>query len=273
LLQEHNLGEDARRAQLVAAAEAVRTWVHAQRGTDVVPIAKARRPEEAPVSPEPDLSPREPLFSPALLRWAGRLALASALGAIAIAGGLRGWNYLRTASPKREPAALPAPKIDAAARPALAPPPVPAKPTGNLSVQSNPPGALILLDGKLLGTTPTTVNGLSTGSHALVLESDKGSVRRTVSIAADATTDVNESIFDGWLHVSAPFEVQAGEGGRALPVDARNQILLTPGFHDVQFENRALGYREIRRVEIKPGWTTAISLKAPKADGDASKPQ
>ena len=110
-----------------------------------------------------------------------------------------------------------------------------------------------------------TIGGITVGAHALVLESDKGSVRRTVSVEANAATDVNESIFGGWLHVSTPLEVEISEGARGFQLDAKNEILLDAGLHDVQFQNRALGYREVRQVEIKPGWTTAITLAPPRS--------
>jgi len=113
------------------------------------------------------------------------------------------------------------------------------------------------------GVTPLTVASLRAGSHLVVLESDKGSISKTVAVAAGRTALMSESIFGGWIHVSAPFEVLVSEGGRGMRPDARNEVLLTPGTHALLFENRDLGYRETRQVEIAPGATTAVSIAPP----------
>ena len=96
-----------------------------------------------------------------------------------------------------------------------------------------------------------------------MVRGDDGSVQRTVSIAAGETLQLSESIYSGWLHVTAPFEIQISEGRRSITLDDSNQVLICSGPHDVRFENRALGLREVRHLEIRPGETTAISLEMP----------
>jgi hypothetical protein len=135
--------------------------------------------------------------------------------------------------------------------------------TGRLTVHSEPPGARVLIDGRAYGVTPLTVDDLTAGSHLVVLESDKGSVQRTVVVRADVPAEITESIYAGWLKLFAPFELQISEGKRAIRLDDRNQIILPPGPHDLQFENRALGYRETRRVDVLPGQVTSLSLVPP----------
>jgi len=132
--------------------------------------------------------------------------------------------------------------------------------TGQLIAQSLPAGATVLVDGKERGVTPLTLDDMSFGSHTVVIQNDKGSVRRTVKIAADRDAVVSESIFAGWLSVFAPFEVQIFEGGRAIRLDESGKVLLSPGPHDLRFENGDLGYRETRHVEVQPGQTTSLSL-------------
>ena len=63
--------------------------------------------------------------------------------------------------------------------------------------------------------------------------------------------------------MSAPFEIQISEGRKSITLDDSNQVLLAPGPHDVRFENRALGLREVRHLDIRPGETTAVSLATP----------
>jgi hypothetical protein len=138
-----------------------------------------------------------------------------------------------------------------------------AKADGRLQVNSNPVGAHVLVDGKDRGVTPLMVDGLAPGSHKVMIRSDAGSVQRTVAITSAETVQLSESIYSGWLHVSAPFEIQISEGRRSITLDDSNQVLLEPGPHDLRFENRALGLRDVRHVDIRPGETTAVSIETP----------
>ena len=134
------------------------------------------------------------------------------------------------------------------------------KPTGRLMVRSDPNGARVLVDGRERGVTPLTLDDVTLGSHAVVIQTDQGSVRRTVAVTADRAALVSESIYQGWLKLFAPFEVQIAEGTRALRVDEQSQIMLSAGPHELRLENRALGYSETRRVDIEPGKVTSLSL-------------
>jgi hypothetical protein len=134
---------------------------------------------------------------------------------------------------------------------------------GRLQVESSPTGAQVSIDGKERGVTPLTVEGLTAGSHKVVVHGKDGSVQQTVAINAGEITRLSESIYSGWLHVTAPFEVQLSEGTNSIRLDDSNQVLLAPGPHDVRFENRTFGLREVRHLDIRPGETTAISLETP----------
>jgi len=130
-----------------------------------------------------------------------------------------------------------------------------------LQVESNPPGAHVLIDGHDRGLTPLTLDDLSVGSHKVVLRGIEGSVQRTISMGQTGIVQLNEAIFSGWLHVSSPIEVQISEGRQAMQLDDRNQVLLAPGPHDVRLENRALGLHETRHIDVRPGETTVIVLE------------
>ena len=116
------------------------------------------------------------------------------------------------------------------------------------------------VDGKPHGVTPVTVGDLSPGNHEVALESSAGTVRRTVTVAANQTAQLEESIFSGWLAVYAPFEIVISESNRVLRPDERGQILLPPGLHDLRVSNRTLGYEADANVEIKPGATTNLRV-------------
>jgi hypothetical protein len=139
-----------------------------------------------------------------------------------------------------------------------------AKPTGSLQASSEPTGARVLIDGELRGTTPVTVDGLSVGTHTVAFESVAGSVQRRVTIAADETASLTELIFPGWLTVFSPFEVQITEANRVLQLDERYQVMLPPGPHELRLQNRALGYDEVRRVDLKPAEKATLSIVPPK---------
>lgn len=131
---------------------------------------------------------------------------------------------------------------------------------GQLTVDSDPSGAHVLIDGKDRGVTPLTLSDVALGSHTVVLQSDQGSVRRTVTVTADRAATVNEAIFSGWFRVFAPFEVQVMEGTRSIRLDDQNQAMLPPGVHELRFENTAFGYSDVKRVEVQPGQTASLSL-------------
>jgi hypothetical protein len=137
--------------------------------------------------------------------------------------------------------------------------------TGTLRIDSNPTGANVIVDGRDHGITPVTLDEVAVGSHSVVLRGAAGSIRRTVMVTAGSTTEVNEAIYSGWLHVSSPIELQISEGGRALRLDDSHQVLLTPGSHEVRFENRLLGFVETRQIQIRPGDTTSVSLQPPQS--------
>jgi hypothetical protein len=135
-----------------------------------------------------------------------------------------------------------------------------AKRKGSLEILTEPDGASVSVDGVARGVTPLTIDDLTAGSHEVVLESSSGSLRRTVTVAADRVAQITEAIYSGWLHVSSPIELQVTDGTRGIRLDERNQTLLPPGVHDLQFENVVFGFRERRRVEIKPGAIASLSI-------------
>jgi PEGA domain len=92
------------------------------------------------------------------------------------------------------------------------------------------------------------------------LRSGGGTVQRTVAIAPNRTTEIDEPMFSGWLAVYSPFELVVSEGGRALRLDERNQVMLPPGRHTVRLANRTLAYDEVREVEMRPGETTSLTV-------------
>lgn len=135
---------------------------------------------------------------------------------------------------------------------------------GRLQVTSEPPNAAVLVDGQPSGFTPLLLDDLTPGQHIVTLEQAAGSVRHVIKVKANETTTLNAPIYSGWLALFAPFELQIWDGGRTLNLDERHRVLLSPGRHELQFANRALGYRGSQAVVVQPGEVTAVSLASPK---------
>jgi hypothetical protein len=131
--------------------------------------------------------------------------------------------------------------------------------TGTLTVKSNP-AAQVLIDGKERGTTPVTLADIAAGKHEVLLKADIGSVRKSVTIAANEKAEIEESIYSGFVTVLMPFEIAISEGGKVLRPDDRNQVMLAAGTHDLRLTSRALSYDVVKQVEVKPGETTTVRL-------------
>jgi PEGA domain-containing protein len=217
---------------------------------------------QVPIAEGPSLARSLVLGAARMAPGAPAMKVAAAVAVVAVGGWLASSyvgnvkTWLTELTDKARSSSKPEPTP---ARPAR---PVGAQRTGQLIAKSEPAGAKVLVDGRERGVTPLTIEDVAFGSHTVVLKSDKGSVQRTVKIAADRDAVVSESIFPGWLAVFAPFELQITEGTSAVRLDESGRVLLSPGPHDLRFENRDVGYRESRRVEVLPGETTSLSLVA-----------
>jgi len=135
--------------------------------------------------------------------------------------------------------------------------------TGGLQVTSTPTPAKVLIDGHERGQTPLTLDDLPVGVHTVQIESAAGSVRRKVEVTDGRTETLAESIYPGWLHVSAPIEVTVSDAGKGLQLDDGHRVLLKPGVHAIRIDNRELDFSLTRQVEIEPGGTTRVAVEVP----------
>jgi hypothetical protein len=296
---------DERQKQLVAAAETLRTWVHAQRATwtegprtfahphsfvavsgDAVALSPSLPGEPSSFESSGWSDSRESRrrwwreatevalpslqAATAFLRTSWRAAAAVVVVLVMIWTVRGHWSGVRTTvsanlaagrqAVNAQRQAFTQPRTADAPSASVASAPTIATRGGRLQVDSNPPGARVLIDGRERGVTPLTVDGLALGSHKVLIRGEEGSVQRTISIGSTGSVQLNEAIFSGWLHVSSPVDIQISEGRRPIILDDSNQVLLAPGPHDVRLENRALGIHQVRHVDIRPGETTALAL-------------
>ncbi|MFN7984357.1 MAG: PEGA domain-containing protein [Vicinamibacterales bacterium] len=148
-----------------------------------------------------------------------------------------------------------------------------AKPTGSLQISSSPSGAKVSVDGKPRGVTPLSLRDLVVGTHTVNFDSSQGSVKRQVTISEGKTETLSESIFSGWLHVSAPMEVTLSEGARALQLDSSNRVFLRPGIHEITAQNKELGFSLTQTVEILPGATADLDIDTPDSSITVKGPE
>lgn len=142
--------------------------------------------------------------------------------------------------------------------------------TGRLQIDSDPPGARVLVDGELRGAAPILVDHLIPGSHAVVLQSDMGSVDRQVTVDAGATGFIFVPLvskgapLSGWVAMTAPVELQIFENDRLIGTTATERVMMAAGRHEIQLVNDSLGYQAVRTLTVSPGRTVSVPIDLPQ---------
>ena len=147
------------------------------------------------------------------------------------------------------------------------------KRVGQLNVKSTPAGAEAILDGKKYGRTPVTIPDLDVGLHTLVLKSASGSITRKVTIKANQSTELNESIYSGWLAIFSPIPVSVTIDGQPVNLTDDARIMTSPGKHVVEFRNDKFSFVATETLEVRPGSTTAHTLVLPKGTLKVKAPE
>jgi hypothetical protein len=143
---------------------------------------------------------------------------------------------------------------------------------GELQIRTEPAGATVTVDGRVLGKSPLTAEGLTPGPHSVTVENDLGPVTQRVTIEAGTTaslvvpmTTPKNAPVSGWIAVNAPVDVQLFENQRLLGSSQTDRIMVPVGRHDIEVVNEALGYRASKTVNVNPGQTANIKIDLPKA--------
>ena len=131
--------------------------------------------------------------------------------------------------------------------------------------------ARVSVDGVPRGTSPVTVADLAPGEHAVLLESDLGSVKQMVTIEAGITASLTVPLaapegapVSGWIALTAPSDVQVFENKRLLGTSQSDRLMVSAGRHEIEIVNETLGYRATRTVQVSPGKVTPIKIDFPK---------
>ena len=137
--------------------------------------------------------------------------------------------------------------------------------TGDLQVRTDPPGAKVVVDGQVRGSSPVNVQGLAPGNHVVVLQNDLGSVNEDVTIQAGATASLVVPLkapqgapVSGWISISAPTELQVLENDRLLGTSRTDRIMVAAGRHDIEVVNETLGFRTTQSIQVSPGQVARI---------------
>jgi len=162
----------------------------------------------------------------------------------------------------------PAPDATASTVPAAAQPVAddvaPGAGSGELRVESAPDGARVVLNGKEVGFTPLTIKNVPAGRHALVLEGDAGTLKRTVRVQANERTVARYEITAGFLSVTSRIPVEIFDGTRKLGSSEGGHILLAPGQHKVRLVNTKYGFSEEAEFTIKAGEVSTHAVNLPE---------
>jgi hypothetical protein len=148
--------------------------------------------------------------------------------------------------------------------------PTTASMVGQLRVRTEPAGARVSVDGVARGPSPVTVTDLPPGEHAVVVDSDLGSIKQTVTIEAGNTASLTVPLapegapVSGWMAISAPGVVELFEGGRLLGTSQSDRLMVSAGRHDIEIVSDALGFKVTRVVQVTAGKVTPIKVEFPK---------
>jgi serine/threonine protein kinase len=149
--------------------------------------------------------------------------------------------------------------------------PATAATSGELRVRTEPAGARVSVDNVARGVSPVTVADLPPGEHTVLLESDLGSIKQTVTIEAGNTASLTVPMaapegvpVSGWLTISAPGVVQLFEGGRLIGTSQSERLMVSAGRHELEIVSEAVGYRVTRTVQVFPGKLTPVKIEFPK---------
>jgi len=138
---------------------------------------------------------------------------------------------------------------------------------GELAVQSRPPGARVIVDGKERGVTPTTVR-LPAGPHVLEVQVGKAEPR---VIPLTITTGVQTSQYIELrdVAVTGSLSIKSEPSGARITIDGQPRGTtpatipnLTAGDHAVVLE--LAGRKASQAVKIEPGSTAQLTIPMPR---------
>jgi len=141
-----------------------------------------------------------------------------------------------------------------------------ASPTaGAISIETQPTGVRVKLDGKEMGETgetPLRLEDVPPGRHVVMLTSGSVIVTRTVTVGAGKVAKLDVAVYSGWVSVFAPITLNIAENGHSLgTTDGSGRLMLPPGKHTLMFSNKEFGYSHAETVNVEPGEERSLNLE------------
>jgi hypothetical protein len=142
---------------------------------------------------------------------------------------------------------------------------------GQLQVSTQPAGAQVTVDGIPRGKSPVLVESLAAGEHSVAIDPEGANVKQTVNVEAGVTAALvvplsaaESTPASGWISVTAPVELQIFENKRLIGTSQSDRLMVTSGRHEIEMVNEALGYRQVRTIQVPPGRVTPLKVEWPK---------
>jgi hypothetical protein len=150
-------------------------------------------------------------------------------------------------------------------------------PPSRLSVQTDPPGATVAVDGEQRGVAPLEITDLPPGEHEVAIDGARGRVRHRVRLEAGQPLSLvvplgssssggfssSRAGTGGWVIVASPLELRVLEEGRLLGTSSMERVPLARGSHRLILKNEDAGIEFERSVEVSPGKATTLSVEVP----------
>jgi hypothetical protein len=143
-------------------------------------------------------------------------------------------------------------------------------------IESPAAGDTVLIDGKPVGTTPLKLT-VTPGMRAIRLVSPparQGAPVRAAAATPAAVQAVNRRITadppdallqqrSGGVRIASPIELTVLEGERVLGSTSGGPIVTTPGVHELDLMNTALGYHIRQTVTVRTGALIPLAVTPP----------
>ena len=150
----------------------------------------------------------------------------------------------------------------------------PPRSSGDLHVNTKPPGAIVAVDGIGRGASPVDVRDLAAGRHVVTVLSGDRVLSETVTIEPGRSASLIVPITPGaqqvappaaigWVEVRAPVPVEVYEGDSLVGSGRNPRLVLKPGRHVLRLANGELNVAATRTVQVQPGASSTLAIELP----------
>jgi hypothetical protein len=147
-----------------------------------------------------------------------------------------------------------------------------ARSAARVTIDSAAPGDTVMVDGKEVGVTPLDLPLESVRGPIRVVPQPPAAVPGAVLAMSDAAqppapvaaaTSAPDTARTGGIRIVSPVPVQVVEGDQVLGSSANGPVFTTPGVHQLDLINSAVGYRTRQTVRVTGGRVVPLTLTPP----------